>query len=142
MSISLKPINDDMEGKCCKCSINICKNSVDSGGLARIRMHCASISGILPEYGNTVGDSLIVPYLLLLGSPVWITSYVWILTPLIDSWMQIIYGKLSDKYTSIRGSCCGFGGRKPFILLFGIFATLGLIIIPQSSAITDKMYVY
>eukprot|EP01084_Bolivina_argentea_P152444 265943_1 len=98
-------------------------------------MHCAAISGVLPEYGNTVGDSLIVPYLLELGAPVWCTSYVWVITPFIDSWMQPIYGKLSDKFTSKPNACCKCGGRKPFIILFGIFATIGLIVIPQARII-------
>merc|ERR1740123_698179 len=98
---------------------------------AHFHMHCAAISGALPEYGNTVGDSLIVPYLLELGAPVWMTSYVWIITPFIDSWMQPIYGKLSDKYSAIPNACCKCGGRKPFIILFGILSTIGLVVIPQ-----------
>eukprot|EP01083_Nonionella_stella_P008755 25309_1 len=103
-----------------------------------LQMHCAAISGILPEYGNTVGDSLIVPYLLELGAPVWTTSYVWVITPFIDSWMQPIYGKLSDTFTAKPNACCKCGGRKPFIILFGIFATIGLVVIPQARNIKNS----
>lgn len=120
---TLKHPNDNKNNRLCECDPD------------HIHLHCAAISGILPEYGNTVGDSLIVPYLLELGAPTWSTSYVWIITPFIDSWMQPIYGKLSDKYTKKQNSCFKLGGRKPFIILFGIFATIGLIVIPQARII-------
>jgi len=103
----------------------------------QVQLHCAAISGIIPEYGNTVGDSLIVPYLLELGAPVWSTSLVWVVTPFFDSWLQPIYGKLSDKFTAVPNACCRLGGRKPFIVLFTVLATIGLIVIPQARVIRE-----
>eukprot|EP00485_Elphidium_margaritaceum_P013345 CAMPEP_0202729792 /NCGR_PEP_ID=MMETSP1385-20130828/186314_1 /ASSEMBLY_ACC=CAM_ASM_000861 /TAXON_ID=933848 /ORGANISM="Elphidium margaritaceum" /LENGTH=737 /DNA_ID=CAMNT_0049396063 /DNA_START=24 /DNA_END=2237 /DNA_ORIENTATION=- len=127
-------------------------------------VHCAAISGILPEYGNTIGDCLIVPYLLELDAPIWATSYVWLFTPIIDFWVQMLCGRLSDsyvwlftpiidfwvqmlcgrlsdKYTQIPDACCKCGGRKPFILFFGFLASIGLIIIPQARLIKQAGHV-
>ncbi|ETO28044.1 hypothetical protein RFI_09086, partial [Reticulomyxa filosa] len=106
----------------------------------RLEMVCACVGGIPTEFAWSLGESIIVPYLLSLGSPYWMISFVFILSPPFDSWLQPLYGQWSDQLTRTRNACCKLGGRKPFMLLFGSTATIGFFLTPFTRQLVDAMF--
>ncbi|ETO14498.1 sucrose transmembrane transporter [Reticulomyxa filosa] len=91
------------------------------------------------EFAWAMGECLIVPFLLSIGCPYFMTSYVWLFSPILDSWLQPLYARWSDKLVKRPNVCCGFGGRKPFLLTFAILASIGLVITPFSGRIAQEM---
>ena len=109
----------------------------------------AAVSLAPVELSWCVGEALIVPFLMSLGCPVWLTTFCWLPTPVLDTVLQPFYGKWSDRLaqqqqqqqqSEARASvgCCvrKLGPRKPFLLAFSLFASLGLLLTPFAPALT------
>jgi len=108
------------------------KQSVTTSQFHRWHLNIASVGAFPTEFTWAMGECLIVPFLLSCGCPYFMTSYVWLFSPIMDSWLQPLYSQWSDNLAKRSDVCCGFGGRKPFLLFFAILASLGLIVTPFS----------
>ncbi|CAE8706346.1 unnamed protein product, partial [Polarella glacialis] len=87
----------------------------------------AQLGVAIPEMGWSVCEPLFMPLLLILEVPHYLLSICWLISPITGLIFQPVVGALSDRY-----------GRKPFILLLGFLAALGLVITPMCTMMANK----
>eukprot|EP00466_Bigelowiella_natans_P001833 jgi/Bigna1/78784/fgenesh1_pg.57_\ len=87
------------------------------------REHLVALGALPIEMGWCVGEALLVPFLMTLNLPSYLASLVWLLNPILGTFMQPWCGGLSDNCTS------DWGRRKPFLIIFSAMAALGVFLI-------------
>lgn len=87
----------------------------------------AQLAVAMPELGWSVCEPLFMPLLLELEVPDSLLAVCWVISPAAGLVLQPCVGTLSDKY-----------GRRPFILLFGLMAVVGLTVTPLLAELASK----
>eukprot|EP00439_Symbiodinium_sp_Y106_P080421 s582_g19.t1 len=87
----------------------------------------AQLAVAMPELGWSVCEPLFMPLLLELEVPYSLLAVCWVISPAAGLVLQPCVGALSDKY-----------GRRPFILLFGFMAVVGLTVTPLLAELASK----
>lgn len=85
----------------------------------RWRIVATHMAAGMPELGWSVSEALFMPLLLSMQIPQRFMAICWLCSPLAGIFLQPLIGGLSDKH-----------GRRPFIIVFGFTATLGLVATP------------
>lgn len=88
--------------------------------------------------GWALSESLIIPYLLIIGAPLYVCSWTWFFSPILSSYIAPKIDDLSDNWQSIN--CWGWRGRKQFVLILSIISSITMILLPQSHAITHFIF--
>ena len=73
------------------------------------------------QVGWTVGESLLIPYLLSLGVSNTVANFAWLINPLFGLFLQPMCGHASDNCQS------SFGRRRPFLFVFHLGSVCGLL---------------
>lgn len=88
--------------------------------------------------GWALSESLIIPYLLIIGAPLYVCSWTWFFSPILASYIAPKMDNWCDNWTN--SNCWGWRGRKQFILILSIISAITMILLPQSHAITQTMF--
>ena len=88
------------------------------------------LAGVVVEYVWTVGEILMMPYLLDLGVPIAIANLLWLVNPVFGLVMQPIVGRWTDSCSS------PWGRRRPFVLALMLMLTLGYTCIVATPTLT------
>ena len=107
--------------------------SSDGARISRIRIVLLCLPAAAVQMGWTVGEGLIIPYLLSLGVSNAMANAAFLLNPLIGLILQPMLGSMSDTCRS------AFGRRRPFLLAFHIGAVIGLIGVISAENVVDAI---
>ena len=89
--------------------------------LTRWQILCLCLPAAAVQVGWTVGESLLIPYLLSLGVSNTVANFAWLINPLFGLFLQPLCGHASDNCQSI------FGRRRPFLFVFHCGSVCGLL---------------
>eukprot|EP00929_Paragymnodinium_shiwhaense_P074511 TRINITY_DN38149_c0_g1_i1.p1 TRINITY_DN38149_c0_g1~~TRINITY_DN38149_c0_g1_i1.p1 ORF type:complete len:470 (-),score=67.57 TRINITY_DN38149_c0_g1_i1:192-1601(-) len=95
---------------------------VSPGSQRRARI-AAQIAVAMPELGWSVSEALMMPLLLKLKAPDQFIALVWLVSPVVGSFLHPLIGSLSDRY-----------GRRPFVVAFSALAAVGLAAVPRCAS--------
>jgi len=88
------------------------------------------LPSIIVEYAWTIGELLVMPYLLDLGVPVQYANLIWLANPIFGIFIQPVVGRLTDNCTS------KWGRRRPFLFGLLLMVALGYIVLISAPALT------
>ena len=89
--------------------------------LSQWQILCMCLPAAAVQVGWTVGESLLIPYLLSLGVTPTVANLAWLVNPLFGLFLQPLCGHLSDNCTS------PLGRRRPFLFAFHLGSVCGLL---------------
>ena len=89
--------------------------------LTRWQILCLCLPAAAVQVGWTVGESLLIPYLLSLGVSNTVANFAWLINPLFGLFLQPQLGHASDNCQS------SFGRRRPFLFVFHLGSVCGLL---------------
>jgi len=89
--------------------------------LTRWQILCLCLPAAAVQVGWTVGESLLIPYLLSLGVSNTVANFAWLINPLFGLFLQPLCGHASDNCQS------SFGRRRPFLFVFHLGSVCGLL---------------
>ena len=89
--------------------------------LTRWQILCLCLPAAAVQVGWTVGESLLIPYLLSLGVSNTVANFAWLINPLFGLFLQPMLGHASDNCHS------SFGRRRPFLFVFHLGSVCGLL---------------
>ena len=89
--------------------------------LTRWQILCLCLPAAAVQVGWTVGESLLIPYLLSLGISNTVANFAWLINPLFGLFLQPMCGHASDNCQS------SFGRRRPFLFVFHLGSVCGLL---------------
>ena len=88
--------------------------------------------------GWALSESLIIPYLLIIGAPLYVCSWTWFFSPILASYLAPKMDQICDDW---RGAnCWGWRGRKKCVLTLAIIAAITMVLLPQSHMITTSIF--
>lgn len=96
--------------------------------LRRRQELAAQVAVAMPELGWAACEALFMPLLLTLRVPNKLLGVSWLCSPVFGFVLQPVVGNLSDRH-----------GRRPFIVAFGLAATLGLLLMPPCTRLPREM---
>eukprot|EP01083_Nonionella_stella_P068316 181305_1 len=88
--------------------------------------------------GWALSESLIIPYLLIIGAPLYVCSWTWFFSPLLASYVAPRIDELSDNWTT--QNCWGWRGRKQLIMVISIISAITMVLLPQCHTITFAIF--
>mmetsp|Transcript_90216 Transcript_90216/g.269167 ORF Transcript_90216/g.269167 Transcript_90216/m.269167 type:complete len:424 (-) Transcript_90216:13-1284(-) len=83
------------------------------------RRRATTIAAGVPELGWSCCEALFMPLLLGLRVPDYLLTVCWLFSPVLGLFLHPCVGRLSDTH-----------GRRPWTILFGVLAALGLVVTP------------
>ena len=89
--------------------------------LSQWQIFCLCLPAAAVQVGWTVGESLLIPYLLSLGISPSIANLAWLINPLFGLFLQPMCGHASDNCSS------SLGRRRPFLFAFHVGSVCGLL---------------
>ena len=88
--------------------------------------------------GWALSESLMIPYLLIIGAPLYICSWTWFFSPILAAYIAPRIDSWSDNWQS--ENCLGWKGRKQCVLILSIVASVTMILLPQSHWISANIF--
>ena len=109
--------------------------SADDGEppLTRWEILCLCLPAAAVQIGWTVGESLLIPYLLSLGVSNTVANFAWLINPLFGLFLQPMLGHASDNCQS------SFGRRRPFLFVFHLGSVCGLLTVVFAANILEAI---
>ena len=93
----------------------------DPPPLSQAQILCLCLPAAAVQVGWTVGESLLIPYLLSLGVSNTVANFAWLVNPVFGLFLQPMLGHASDNCNS------SMGRRRPFLALFHLGSVCGLL---------------
>ena len=106
--------------------------------LSRRQKVILSFACLPTNLGWALSESLIIPYLLIIGAPLYVCSWTWFFSPILASCIAPKIDEWSDNWNSTN--CWGWRGRKQFVLGLSIISAITMILLPQSHGIAHTIF--
>jgi len=97
-----------------------------------------SLACLPTNLGWALSESLIIPYLLIIGAPLYICSWSWLLSPLLSAYLAPKLDDFSDAWQTTN--CWGWKGRKQCIFWLSLIACLCMMLLPCSHFIAARLF--
>ena len=102
----------------------------------RVTIQCVCCGVGLIEFSWTIIECLVIPYLLLWGTPTFGLSWILLLIPLFDAWLQPLMLQWFSRLMAARTA--SFYYAPAAIVALTALLVIGFVLIPDTNAVTAK----